>query len=74
MKFSNASNLYRLGRRPGQQGPRPSVADLAEVEKLATGPMIGCKSITKISTFNVRTLGPIDKIGELVALAAEKTY
>ena len=72
MKFPNASNLYRLGRRPGQQGPRPSVADLAEVEKLATGPMIGCKSITKISTFNVRTLGPIDKIGELVALAAEK--
>ena len=31
------SESYRIGRRAGYQGPRPSVGNQAEVEKLATG-------------------------------------
>jgi hypothetical protein len=28
---------YRLGRRPGKQGPRPLLSDQGRVDKLATG-------------------------------------
>ncbi len=38
MAEQNKRISYRIARRAGQQGARPSVADQAEVEKLATVP------------------------------------
>ena len=36
MSCRNVRNSYRIARRAGQQGARPSVSGQAEVEKLAT--------------------------------------
>ena len=36
MSSRNIRNSYRIARRAGQQGARPSVSDQAEVEKLST--------------------------------------
>ena len=33
----HSRNSYRLGRRPGEQGPRPLLSNKDRVEKLATG-------------------------------------
>lgn len=37
----NRTNSYRLGRRPGQQGPRPLLGNQDRVEKSATGKEAG---------------------------------
>ena len=37
MTSNNDNFSYRIGRRAGKQGPRPSVGNQAEVEKYATG-------------------------------------
>ncbi|CAF1501489.1 unnamed protein product, partial [Rotaria magnacalcarata] len=42
--------LYRLGRRPGEQGPRPLSRNQDRVEKLATGTNIHTTTSTTITT------------------------
>ena len=42
------------------------------VDKSATGSLLRCKINTVVSTFNIRSLNSIEKIGELTALAEEK--
>ena len=42
------------------------------VDKSATGSLLICKINTVVSTFNIRSLNSIEKIGELTALAEEK--
>jgi len=37
MTSNNDNFSYRIGRRAGKQGPRPSVGNQAGVEKYATG-------------------------------------
>ncbi|CAF1527450.1 unnamed protein product [Adineta ricciae] len=49
------TNPYRLGRRPGKQGPRPLSSDQGRADKLATGKLI--KPInTKHTTENIQRL------------------
>ena len=38
---------YRLGRRPGKQGPRPLPSDQGRVEKLATGKNFNIRQKTR---------------------------
>ena len=67
------TNSYRLGRRPGEQGPRPLLRNQGRVEKLATGKLstsnIDKLKLTKdtitIGTWNVQTLWAAGKL-ELV--------
>ena len=62
------TNPYRLGRRPGEQGPRPLSSDQDRVEKLATGkPFITkrmklAKNILTVGTWNVQTLWAAGKL------------
>ena len=66
---------YRLGRRPGKQGPRPLSSDQDRVEKLATGQNLHTKHTTKntqklippkntltVGTWNVQTLWAAGKL------------
>lgn len=66
-KKSNAMTIthkgYRLGRRPGEQGPRPQPSDRGWVGKLATGEEESdqqrlkiAKSGLTVGTWNVRTM------------------
>ena len=65
------TNPYRLGRRPGKQGPRPLPSNQGRVEKLATGKnndvnttcttkntqrLKLAKNILTVGTWNVQTL------------------
>ena len=58
------TNSYRLGRRPGEQGPRPLSCNQGRAKKLATGKLsttnIDKLKLTKdtitIETWNVQTL------------------
>lgn len=66
---------YRLGRRPGKQGPRPLSSDQGRVDKLATGKPSNTKHPTKntqrlkldkniltVGTWNVQTLWAAGKL------------
>ena len=63
---------YRLGRRPGKQGPRPLSIDQGRVEKLATGKnscttkntqkLKLAKNTLTIGTWNVQTLWAAGKL------------
>ena len=68
-------NPYRLGRRPGKQGPRPLSSDQDRVEKLATGKdsytsyptkntqkLKLAKSTLTIGTWNVQILRAAGKL------------
>ncbi|CAF1471650.1 unnamed protein product [Adineta ricciae] len=68
-------NLYRLGRRPGEQGPRPLLSDQGRVDKLATGKNTYTNYTTKntqrltlaknsltVGTWNVQTLWAAGKL------------
>eukprot|EP00794_Sanderia_malayensis_P000846 gene846-141_t len=62
----------RIARRAVKQGARPSVKNQAEVEKCATGSnhaLLKSTKTTLISTFNTRTLKPLDRRYELAAAA-----
>ena len=50
------TNPYRLGRRPGKQGPRPLPSNQSRVEKLATGKH---DVNTKYTTKNTQRLKPV---------------
>ena len=76
-RFSN-----RIARRAGEQGARSTVVSAVATafEKSATQPnnnndnnskLLKCKRNIRISTFNVRTLGSLKQMSELIA-AAEK--
>jgi Reverse transcriptase (RNA-dependent DNA polymerase)/Endonuclease-reverse transcriptase/Domain of unknown function (DUF6451) len=64
--------LYRLGRRPGEQGPRPLLSDQGRVEKLATGENLSTtknthkltlvKNTLTVGTWNVQTLWAAGKL------------
>src|SRR6218665_3863690 len=62
MQMTIKDRGYRLGRRPGKQGPRPQSSDRGWVEKLATGEgrdqqrLKIAKCRLTIGTWNVRTL------------------
>src|SRR6218665_1866585 len=62
MQMTIKDRGYRLGRRPGKQGPRPQASDRGWVEKLATGEgrdqqrLKISKCRLTIGTWNVRTL------------------
>ena len=71
----NHTNPYRLGRRPGQQGPRPLPSNQGRVEKLATGKHVNTrhttgntqrlrpvKNILTVGTWNVQTLWAAGKL------------
>ena len=65
-------NSYRIDRRAGQQGSRAGVTVLApDFEKFTTErnkrQLLKCKRTINLSTFNVRTLQPINQISELIA-------
>ncbi|CAF1621865.1 unnamed protein product, partial [Adineta ricciae] len=49
------SKLYRLGRRPGEQGPRPLSWDQDRVEKLATGTTVSSETPTIQRTIRTTT-------------------
>ena len=66
---------YRLGRRPGKQGPRPLPSDQGRVEKLATGKNLDTNHTTQntqklklarntltVGTWNVQTLWAAGKL------------
>ena len=63
---------YRLGRRPGEQGPRPLPSDQGRVEKLATGKnsyttkntqkLKIAKNTLTVGTWNVQTLWAAGKL------------
>ena len=63
---------YRLGRRPGEQGPRPLPSDQGRVEKLATGKnsyttkntqkLKLVKNTLTVGTWNVQTLWTAGKL------------
>ena len=65
---------YRLGRRPGEQGPRPLPSNQGRVEKLATGQHVNTnmtgntqrlklvKNILTVGTWNVQTLWAAGKL------------
>ncbi|CAF1120971.1 unnamed protein product [Didymodactylos carnosus] len=63
---------YRLGRRPGEQGPRPLPSDQGRVEKLATGKnsyttkntqkLTLAKNSLTVGTWNVQTLWAAGKL------------
>ena len=63
---------YRLGRRPGKQGPHPLSSDQGRVEKLATGKnsyttkntqkVKLAKNILTVGTWNVQTLWAAGKL------------
>jgi hypothetical protein len=65
-------NPYRLGRRPGEQGPRPLPSNQGKVEKLATGKHLNTtgnpqrlrlvKNILTVGTWNVQTLWAAGKL------------
>jgi hypothetical protein len=65
-------NSYRLGRRPGKQGPRPLPSDQGRVEKLATGKnsyttkntqkLKLAKNTLTVGTWNVQTLWAAGKL------------
>ncbi|CAF4568230.1 unnamed protein product, partial [Rotaria sp. Silwood2] len=63
----NDLNPYRLGRRPGQQGPRPLSGDQGRVEKLVTGKASNTKNSntnnTVASTNEIRLRKEILTIG-----------
>ena len=65
----------RLARLAGQQGARAGVTDSGpRHEKSATEPkckLLKCKRVTKMSTFNVRTLQSIHQLSELTASAIQ---
>ncbi len=65
----HSTNPYRLGRRPGKQGPRTLSSDQGRVDKLATGKPFDMKhptgntqrlklvkNILTVGTWNVQTL------------------
>ena len=58
MNMSQNNNSYRIGRRAGQQGPRPSVRNQAEVEKSATGTNSPVHELEVIHAENVSHNGP----------------
>ena len=66
---------YRLGRRPGEQGPRPLSSDQGRVDKLATGKPSNtkhpttntqrlklAKNILTVGTWNMQTLWATGKL------------
>ena len=64
----------RTARRAGKQGARTEVLVLAsELDKYKTEPketpLLKCKRVTRISTFNVRTISPKKQSYELIASA-----
>ena len=65
MHMTTTSKGYRLGRRPGEKGPRPQSSNRDWVEKLATGKdkrfRIGKEEIT-VGTYNVRTLSAAGRL------------
>lgn len=74
MTQSQSEISYRIDRRAGQKGSRAGVSVLApDFEKYATERnkirLLKCKNPFKISTFNVRTLQPINQMAELTATA-----
>ena len=68
------TNPYRLGRRPGEQGPRPLSSNQGRVEKLATGKQTNTnttgntqrlkliKNTLTVGTWNVQTLWAAGKL------------
>ena len=64
----HSTTPYRLGRRPGKQGPRPLSSDQGRMNKLATGNtqrLKLAKNILTVGTWNVQTLWAAGKL-ELV--------
>ena len=64
----------RTARRAGKQGARTEVLVLAsEIDKYKTEPqntpLLKCKRVTRISTFNVRTITSKKQTYELIASA-----
>ncbi len=70
-----STKSYRLGRRPGKQGPRPLPSNQGRVEKLATGKNLHMNYTTKntqklklakstmtVGTWNVQTLWATGKL------------
>jgi len=63
---------YRLGRRPGEQGPRPLLSDQGRIDKLATGKnsnttkntqkLTLVKNTLTVGTWNVQTLWAAGKL------------
>jgi len=83
MNMTTTTEKHRLGRHPGQQGPRPQLINRNWVEKLDTGNkhqpqlvaygkkiMMAKKEIT-IGTWNVRTLWAAGQL-ELLRREMEK--
>ena len=66
---------YRITRRAGEQGVRPSVGNEAGVEKYATscrnGNLLKCKKTFLIATLNTRSLNNNARLGEVTALAEQ---
>src|ERR1700722_11568494 len=71
----HSTKPYRLGRRPGKQGPRPLPSNQGRVEKLATGKTSNTNYTTKnthklklikntliVGTWNVQTLWAAGKL------------
>jgi exonuclease III len=71
----HSTKPYRLGRRPGQQGPRPLPSNQGRVEKLVTGKTSNTNYTTKnthklklvkntltVGTWNVQTLWAAGKL------------
>jgi len=71
----HSTKTYRLGRRPGKQGPRPLPNNQGRVEKLVTGKISSTNSTTKtaykmklirntltVGTWNVQTLWAVGKL------------
>ena len=65
----HSTKPYRLGRRPGKQGPRPLPSNQGRVEKLATGQTSNTthklklvKNTLTVGTWNVQTLWAAGKL------------
>ena len=71
----HSTTPYRLGRRPGKQGPRPLPSDQGRIDKLATGKPFNtknptgntqrlklAKNILTVGTWNVQTLWAAGKL------------
>ena len=60
---------YRLGRRPGEQGPRPLSWNQDRVEKLATGTTNRTSATTTTTTTTVPTSSAQTKTNQVQAEA-----
>ena len=73
--MTSKKSSYRITRRAGEQGVRPSVLNEAGVEKYATNCRISnllkCKKPVLIATLNTRSLNNNARMDEVTALAEQ---